>query len=135
MPVLNPQDLVDDISVIGQENETGRILVEPSNREDSGGMTDFSDDVSRHMQFGGGRHSDGLVIFDVDNLVTALQNRAVTRHQILGRDLIPEFGDHAVDRDTTFGNQSISLPSGTQALFGKKFIDAHGGEMTGGTSA
>ena len=109
MPVLNPQDLVDDIAVIGQENETRRILVEPSDGKNPLTMFDFRNDVPRHVQFSRRRHSDRLMIFDIDRTIAPLQDRSITRHNILRRHLITELSHHPVNGDPAFGYQPVGL--------------------------
>jgi hypothetical protein len=89
-------------------------------------VADFSDDVPPYMRFGGRRHTDRLVILDVEELIAALKHRPVACDQILGRDLIAELRHPAVDRHPALSYQPIGFPSRTQALLGKKFVDAHG---------
>ena len=57
--------------------------------------------------------------------IEAAFERVIARHEILRRDLIAELGHRTVDGHTPFGNQAISFSPRTQALLGKKFIDAH----------
>ena len=66
MPELCPQDLVHDVAVIGEENQAGRVLVEPADRKDPFRMADLSDDIARNVGFARRRDAYRLVIFDVD---------------------------------------------------------------------
>ncbi|MGC3975004.1 MAG: hypothetical protein QM771_11550 [Nitrospira sp.] len=109
VPVLNPQDLVDDIAIIGQKDETRRILVEPSDGKNALLMVDFRDDVPGHVQFRRRRHPDRLMIFDIDRTIAPLQDRSVTRDNILRGNLITKLGHHPVNRDPAFGNQPVCL--------------------------
>src|SRR6188472_109618 len=45
MPMLHPEDVVDDIPVIRQQDQAGRIFIEAPDRKDPSRVPDFSDDV------------------------------------------------------------------------------------------
>ena len=129
MSVLDPQDLIDDIAVVREQDEARRILVETPDRENSIGMADFSNDVSSNMQLSGGRHPNRLVILEIHRTMAALEHNPVARYEILRGDLIAELGHQAIDGYPPGSDQAIGLPTRSQALLGKKFINAHGREM------
>lgn len=84
MPMFDPQDFIYDIAVVREKNEAGGILIETPDRENPGGMPDFSDDVPPDMQFSGRRHPDRFVILDINGVIVSMNDRAIARHHILG---------------------------------------------------
>lgn len=51
--VAGPQDLVDDVPVVGQENQPLRVLIEPPNGENAFAVVHKVHNVVRHAGFGG----------------------------------------------------------------------------------
>src|SRR6185437_10895375 len=60
------EDLVDDVAVVRQQNETGRILVQPPDWKNPLTMPDLGNDISRDMRFARCRDTDRLMILDVE---------------------------------------------------------------------
>ena len=50
MPVLDPQDLVDDVAVAGQQDQALAVLVEAADGKDALRMVDVVDDVARERR-------------------------------------------------------------------------------------
>ena len=45
MPMLHPQDIIHDITVVGQQDQPRGVLVQAADRENPGGKVNFTDDV------------------------------------------------------------------------------------------
>ena len=58
MPMLDPQDLVDNIAVVCKEDEAGGIFIESPDWKNPSGMANLSNDVPPYVQFGGRRDAD-----------------------------------------------------------------------------
>ena len=64
--VLRAQHLVDDVAVVGEQDQALRILVEAADREDPLGVVDEVDDVAGDVPLGRAGDADRLVERDVD---------------------------------------------------------------------
>ena len=64
--VLDAQDLVDDVAVVGQQDQALGVLVEPADREDALAVADEVDDVAGHVALGRAGDAARLVERDVD---------------------------------------------------------------------
>ena len=64
--VLGTQDLVDDVAIVGQQDQPLRVLVEPPDREDTLPVPDEIDDVAADLTFRGAGYADRLVEREID---------------------------------------------------------------------
>ena len=64
--VLGAQHLVDDVAVVGEQDQALGVLVEPADREDALGVVDEVDDVAVDVALGRAGDADRLVERDVD---------------------------------------------------------------------
>ena len=64
--VLGAQDFVDDVAVVGEQDQAFGVLVQPADRKDSLAVADELDDVVLDVRLGGAGDPDGLVERDVD---------------------------------------------------------------------
>src|ERR1700678_4297623 len=96
MIVLGTQYLVDDVAVVGQQDQTLRVLVQPSNRKDALGIPHQIDDVVLDMSFGGAGNSHRLVQSDVDLFFLGADRLAVDAYHIALADLGSQGGGVAV---------------------------------------
>ena len=66
MLIFDAQHLVDDVAVVGKQNQAFGIFVEPTNREDPFGVINEIDDVALHRALGGAGDAHRLVERNVD---------------------------------------------------------------------
>ena len=112
MVVLGAQDLVDDVAVVGQEDQAFGVLVEPADREHALGVIDEIDDVALDVALGRAGDADWLVECDVDRLdvlAGAADHISVELDLIAFVDLRAERRGNAVDRDAAFFDEGIGL--------------------------
>jgi hypothetical protein len=109
MTKLRPKNFVNNITVVGQENEPRRVFVETADREDAFRMADCSNDVTRHVGFARRRHPNRFVVLDVDRLMSPGDNLAIAGNDITDGNLVSQFGHTTVDGDTTGLDQSIGF--------------------------
>ena len=64
--VLGAQHLVDDVAVVGEQDQPLGVLVEPADREHALGVVDEVDDVAGDVALGRAGDADRLVERDVD---------------------------------------------------------------------
>src|SRR3546814_12726160 len=64
--LFRTQDLVDDVAVAGQQDQTTGILVEAADRENAFAMADKVDDVAGNVVLGRAGDADRLVQRDID---------------------------------------------------------------------
>lgn len=124
MAMFGTQDLVDDIAVVGQEDESGRILVEPAYRENSFFMADLCDDVTRYVGLTGRRDSDWFVILEVDGRHPPWNDFPVMGNDVAGAYLVAVLGDAFVDRHQPGFDESVSLPPRADPMLREEFVDA-----------
>jgi len=129
--VFRTQDVVDDVAIVGEQNQTFRFLVQPADREDALFMTDEVHDVVTHTVFGGAGDADRFVEADVDLLFlfAPANNASVGAHLVAFRNLRTQLSAFAIDGHTPLGNQGIGLAARAHAGFAEKFVEAHEGEQ------
>src|SRR3546814_5163752 len=97
--LFRTQDLVDDVAVAGQQDQTTGILVEAADRENAFAMADKVDDVAGNVALGRAGDADRLVERDIDatrrmfGIARAAQNGRAAGGERVWRDVwIPEVG-------------------------------------------
>ena len=110
-----PEDLIDDIPVIGEQDQSFRILVEPADREDAFGMIDESDDIGAVGCIRGGCDAGGFVQCDVDGFLGTLYFFTIDGHPVAGINPCCQQYEFIVDGDTSLFDQFFSFPAGAEA--------------------
>lgn len=124
--VLGTQDLVDDIAVAGEQDQTVRVLVEAADGKDALAVPDEIDDVALDVSLGGAGHACRFVKADVDLLFfLRADHPLVDPHLVAVIDLAAELRAHAVDRDPALGNPGIRLAPRAQTGLADVFIQSH----------
>ncbi len=122
--VLGPQDLVDDVAVVREQDESGGVLVQSSNGEDACGVLDRGDDVAFDVRFARRRDPDRLVVLEIDPPRSPWDRTAVQLDPVAGSHRITQDRPAAVQRDAPLLHQPVRLSPRADPLFRKKFIDA-----------
>jgi hypothetical protein len=124
VPEFRPQNGVDDIPVVREKNQAGRVLIQAADRKDPLPMADFRDDVTEYVGLAGRRDADRLVVLDIDRRGAPLNDVSVPGDNIGGTDLIPKMRKTSVDRDMPGLDQAIGLAAGADSVLREKLIDA-----------
>jgi hypothetical protein len=124
MPVLSSENLVHNVTVVSEKNKAGGVLVESTDRKDPLRMANLRNDVTGHMRLTGRRHTHRLVILDVERDRPPGNHLSISCNDIVRTHLISQAGDPLIDGHATRLDQSIGLSSRTDAVVGKKLIDA-----------
>lgn len=93
------EDSVDDVAVVRQQNETGGIFIQPSDRENTLMVPDFRDDISGNMSLTRRRHSDWLMVLDVEMGLAPRDDLPLASDNIRRGDPIAELRHSTVNRD------------------------------------
>src|ERR1700733_11468411 len=96
MIVFGTQYLVDDVAVVGQQDQTLRVLDQSTDRKDALGIPHQLDDVVLDMSFRGAGNAHRLVQSDVDLLFLGADRLAVDAYPIALAHLGPQGGGAAV---------------------------------------
>jgi hypothetical protein len=101
--IAGPQNLVDGIPVVGQQQQASGVLVQPANCENSLGVAHKIHHVSANSGIGGRRNSLGLVEQQVHRPRFLFGTNALTakRHLISRTNNVSQYGYSAVDRYVT----------------------------------
>ena len=114
--VLAAQDLVDDVAVVGQQDQPFGVLVEPADRKDAlAGSSRSRAMLPATCALGGAGDADRLVERDVDVLLRAADRLAVDADDVACRDLRAERRDDAVDGDAPGFDARVRLAPRAQA--------------------
>ena len=86
MPVAGTKNLIYNITVIGQKNQSFGILIESAYWKDALWKIDIADDIAFHVCFTGSSDSDRLIKSDVDKffLLRRFQDAAINDNFISG---------------------------------------------------
>ena len=125
--VLRSQDRVDDVAVIGQEDQAFRVLVQPADGEQPLRMADEIDDVVLYGTVGRALDADGLVEREVDPARFSGDRPAVDLDLIAIENLGTERRDGAVYLDTARGNPGIGLAPRADAGLADELVEAQAG--------
>ena len=112
------------LSVIGQQQQAGGILVQTAHRVDALGDIDEIDDDGLALLLTGSDVSFGFIQGDVDQFFLQPQRFPVNLHTVDNRiDLCPELSNSAaVDLDLALGDVGLSLAPLTKTGHGEKFL-------------
>ena len=111
--VPSPQDLVDDVPVVRQEDESFARLVEAADREDARGVANVVDDVvGLDACIGGADDAHGLVERQVHPLVVGRTDLlAIDAHGVPRSHLRTQLGNCAIDGDSPLREQLVGRTS------------------------
>jgi len=135
--VLCAQDLVDDVAVAGEQDQSLGVLVESPDREDALRVVDEVHDVAGHGLVGGAGDAHRLVQRDVDRLLRGrrggedarLDQLAVHAYLVAFQRLGAGAHDFAVDGDATGDQPFVRFAARAQAGFADVLVDAHGSDL------
>jgi len=122
---LGAKNLVDNVAVVRHEDETGRVLVQPSDWENPLGMPDFLDDIPVDMRLARRRDTDRLMIFDIDGRLAPGNHPAVAGDDIGGAHPVAHLCRMPVDRDCSQFDQAVRLAPRADPMLRKKLVDAN----------
>ena len=126
MPKLRPKESVHNLPVIGQQNETRGIFIEPPDGKNSFLMTDKGNNISSNPRLTGGGDPDRFMKFDVDGGIPPGNLKPIQGNTIPRDHLIAKVSGLPINGDPARLNCAISFPTRTDALIGKKFVNSAG---------
>lgn len=122
--VTGPQDLVDQITVVGKENQALRIFVESANREDALAVIDEIADVIALALFHGGDNPHRLIQGNQHQIVfiARLDKLTIDLHHIACKYLRAHSGAFAVNENVALLDVTIGVTTGADAALADVFI-------------
>lgn len=113
--VTSAEDFVDDISVVGQEDESLRGLVQPANRKKPLGVIDEINDVLAFARIGGANYPCGLIKSQVEGGRFSLQRFAFEQYLISGKDPVSLLRNRTIDLYQSFFNKAVGFAARADA--------------------
>jgi hypothetical protein len=123
--VLHAQDFVDDVAVVGQQDQAFGILVQAPDRKDPLAVADQIDDVAIDVRFAGAGNADRLVQRDVDVLFLGADRLAVDADLVALCHLRAEHGRHAVAGHAPLLDPLVGLAARTGAGLADVLVESH----------
>src|SRR5208283_5986726 len=123
--VFGAQDFVDDVAVVGEQNQSLGILVQTADREDPLAVPDELDDVVLDLEVGGAGDARRLVERHVDMLFFRADELAVQAHLVACRHLRTEDGAYAVAGDASRFDPLVGFAPRTRTGFADVFVEPH----------
>src|ERR1700688_3033994 len=123
MIVLGAEDLVDDVAVVRQENQTLRVLVQTPDRKNAFGVPDEVDDVVLDVGLGGAGHSDRLVESEADLFFLGANRLTRDAYLIALDDARTQAGQLAISSNAARINPLIRLAPRTDAGFADVLVE------------
>jgi hypothetical protein len=123
-----PEDFINDIAIICEEDQSFRWLVQPPDREYAFGIFDMIYDIVGDTAVGCTRDANGFVQGDID-LATILfgKNRlSIHFNFVPGSDPVSCPGNNTINTYSPFRNRFIRFPPGTPTRVADIFIQANG---------
>ena len=125
--VASAQNFIDDVAIIGQENEAFTHLIQSSDWENPRGIIDEVDDVVLFADLVcGANNAHRLVQRDVNQLRSFQLSHLLAFHRDHISRLQPRahFWDHSIDGHLTQINQLIGCPARAISNFAEVLVDA-----------
>jgi len=124
--ITRPQNLVHQIAIAGQENQTLGILVQPTNGENPLAVANMVDDVPALRRVRGADHTHWFVQGNKYQvlLVSRLDFLAVDRDRVTGQHLIAHMGCFPVNGHIAILDVPVRLTPGAKATFADVFVEA-----------
>ena len=111
------EDLVDDVAVVGEEDESFGGYVEAADWEYAPGVTDMLDDVVWNVGVGGSDDTYGFVVGEVNGVFLALDNFTCDGHYVAGGYFGSQLGGLTIDGDHAFFDEAVGFSAGIGAAF------------------
>ncbi len=136
MLIGGAQNLVDGIAIIGQENQSLRILVQAANGENAFGMVYKVDDVVLYLSLRRAGNPRRLVQRNEDQrrFLHGIQQKAIDHDAVAWENQVPNSRLAVIDFDLTSSYISIGLTAAAIATFTNEFIEPlwlHGAKVGG----
>ena len=122
--VAGAQDLVDDIAIVGQEDQPLGGFVQSADGEEAFLVTDEGDDVLRFLRVGGTDDPYWFVEGEVEGFGFGFQRLAIDADHIAGRDTVTGAGGFVVDGDPTGVDQAVGFAAGADAGLADVLVEA-----------
>lgn len=105
--VFCPQYFIDDISIVRQQNQPLRVLVQATDRENALRMIHKINDVPFDMQLGRAGDADGLVQGDVDRSFLGADGLSIDADIVTWFDCTSQLSQFAIDRHPSGFDQLV----------------------------
>src|SRR5208283_4544857 len=123
--IFGAQQFIDNIAVVGQQNQAFRILVQSAYGENPSAVADEVDDVVLDMRFRRVGNSHRLIECNVDLLLLGADEITVHAHFIAAGDLCAEYRANAVAGDAPRFDPFVGFAPRAAAGFADVFIQPH----------
>lgn len=125
--VVSAEDLIDDIAIAGEEDESFTGFIESPDGEDAFGVFDVVDDVILFDAcIGGANDPDRFMEGDVHRFgISVYDGFAIDAHIIIGTHFRPHFGHLPVDRHPFRFNELIGRPTRAVPYLAEVFVNPH----------
>ncbi len=122
------QDLVHDVAIVGEKDESLTGLVQTTDGEYPLGVLEKVDDVVfLSFGIGGANNAHGFIKSDINGFFGLGQYlNPIDANDVGTGDLGAQFGNLAVDGDSILGNQFIGMAARTISGLAEEFIDSNG---------
>lgn len=126
MFISGAKDLVDDIAIVGEEDEAPGGFVQAADGEKALLVADEGDDV--FWLFWIGRTDDAyrFIEGDIERLGFGFERLTIDPDDITGRDPVAGTGGLVVDGDPAGVDQPVGFPSGADAGLADVLVEADG---------
>ena len=117
--VFRAQNFVDDVAVVGQQDQPGGFFIEPPDGKDALFMADEVDDVVADVALGGAGNAHRFIEADVDFifLLAGADDAIVNAHFVSFSHLCAELGAFSVNGHTTAGDPGVGFAARAHASF------------------
>ena len=127
MGIAGPQNLVDDVAVVGQKNQSFRVLIKPSDRKEPFRILQIADDVVGDLFIRGADDARRLIQRDIDRLDFASDHPPIQLDYIARRNTITGSCGTAINRNATFLDETVGFAAGTDSRLTDVLVETGGG--------
>lgn len=124
--VASPEDLVDDVAIVGEEDEPLGRLVQSADREEALFVPDIGDDIFRLFGISGTDNTHRLVECDIKGLRFCLEGFAIDTNDVPGRNTVAGSGRLTIQGYSATFDQAISFATRADAGLADVLVEADG---------
>ena len=124
--VSSAEDLVDDVAIVGEEDEPLGGFVQSADGEEALLMPDKGDDILGLFRISGADDTHGFIEGDVQCLRFGFEGFTINADDIARMDTISCASGFVIDRHTAAIDQSVGFPTGADTGLADEFIEADG---------
>ena len=125
--MFGTQQSIDDVTIIGEQDEPFGVSIEPPHRKHTFGMADEVDDVASDTSVSSALDANRFVQRQVNLATRGLRRQAIHGHGIIRQNAGAQRRHGAIHTNATRGNPRVRFPPRAHTGFSEPLVEAGAG--------